>query len=33
MNPNYPWMITSVALLISLVLIFLFVRNPAEAEQ
>jgi len=32
-NPNYPWMITSVALVICLILIYLFVRNPAEAEH
>lgn len=33
LNPNYPWMITSSALAVSLVLIFLFVENPEFAEQ
>jgi MFS family permease len=33
MNPNYPWMITSAALIISLILIFIFVRNPEDVEH
>jgi MFS family permease len=33
LNPNYLWMITSVALVVSLVLVFFFVRNPEDAEQ
>ncbi len=33
LSPNYPWMITSAALVVALILIFLFVRNPDEAEQ
>jgi MFS family permease len=33
LNPNYPWMITSVALVVSLVLVFFFVKNPEDAEQ
>jgi MFS family permease len=32
MNPNYPWMITSVALLISAVLVLFFVHEPEEAH-
>ncbi|MCW4051172.1 MAG: MFS transporter [Candidatus Bathyarchaeota archaeon] len=33
MNPNYPWMITAGALLVSLVLIFMFVKEPEQAQQ
>ena len=32
-NPNYPWMITSVALVIGLVMIFLFVHEPEKIEE
>jgi DHA1 family multidrug resistance protein-like MFS transporter len=33
MNPNYPWMITSVALVISLIMIYMFVKEPEEVQQ
>ena len=33
MNPAYPWMITSVALLISMILVYLFVHEPEEAQK
>jgi MFS family permease len=33
LNPNYPWMITSAAIMVSLILVFFFVKNPEKAEQ
>ena len=33
MNPNYPWMITSLALIVSLIMIVLFVKEPKEIQK
>ena len=33
MNPNYPWMITSLALIVSLLMIVLFVKEPKEIQK
>ncbi|MBE0633446.1 MFS transporter, partial [Candidatus Bathyarchaeota archaeon] len=33
LNPNYPWMITAVALLIAAVMALLYVHEPKEAQQ
>lgn len=33
LNPNYLWVITSVAMLLNLVLAYLFVREPKEIQQ
>ena len=33
LNPNFPWILTSIALAISLVAVFLYVKNPEEAEN
>lgn len=33
LNPNYPWIITSIALVLSFILILLFVSEPEEAQQ
>ncbi|MBC8497514.1 MFS transporter [Candidatus Bathyarchaeota archaeon] len=33
LNPNYPWIITSLALLVSFLLILVFVKEPEEIQQ
>ena len=33
LNPNYPWMITSAALFVSLVLVYLFVKEPEDVQK
>jgi len=33
LNPNYLWVITSTAMLLNLVLAYLFVREPKEIQQ
>ena len=33
LNPNYPWMITAIAILISAIMVFLFVREPEKAQE
>ena len=33
LNPNYPWMITACAILISAIMVFLFVHEPEKVEE
>ncbi len=33
LNPNYPWIITSIALMVSFIMILLFVKEPEEAQH
>jgi MFS family permease len=33
LNPDYPWMITSAALVVSLILIYIFVKDPENVQQ
>ncbi|MBD3171442.1 MFS transporter [Candidatus Bathyarchaeota archaeon] len=33
LNPNYPWIITSIALVVSFIMILLFVKEPEEAQH